>query len=169
MMKNLFLISLLTLAVSTAISAQKIGHLDSQSLLSDMPEVRGAESNLEAFQAQLTKRGEKMITDFQRKYQELAQKEQAGEIAPKALEEATRKLKEDEAKIQAYEQEMQQKVVERRDELLQPILDRVNAAIEEVSKEKGYDYIIDLSSGTILFADDQFDITEQVREKLGMI
>lgn len=168
-MKNFFLISLLTMAVSTAISAQKIGHLDSQSLLAEMPEVRGAESNLEAFQAQLTKKGEKMIADFQAKYQELARKEQAGEIAPKALEEETKKLKEDEVKIQEYEQEMQQKVVERRDELLQPILDRVNAAIEEVSKAKGYDYIIDLSSGTLLFADDQFNITEAVREKLGMI
>lgn len=168
-MKNFFLISLLSMAVFTAISAQKIGHLDSQALLAEMPEVRGAESNLEAFQAQLTKRGEKMITDFQAKYQELAQKEQAGEIAPKALEEETKKLKEEEIKIQAYEQEMQQKVVARRDELLQPILDRVNAAIEEVSIAKGYDYIIDLSSGTLLFADDEFNITEAVREKLGMI
>jgi len=167
-MKKLMFTASLVLLLAAGIMAQKIGHLNSQALLSEMPEVRGAESNLEAFQLQLQKRGQKMVEDFQRKYQELAQKEQAGEIAPKKLEEETRKLKEDEEKIQAFEQEMQQKVMERREELLQPILDKINDVIEQVSKELGYDYIIDISSGALLFADDQYDITEIVREKLGM-
>lgn len=167
-MKKIMFTAALLLLVAVGAMAQKIGHLNSQVLLSEMPEVRGAESNLEAFQAQLQKRGQKMVEDFQKKYQELAQREQAGEIAPKALEEETKKLKEDEEKIQAFEQEMQQKVMDRRDELLQPILDRINDAIEEISKELGYDYVIDLSSGALLFADDQYDITEKVREKLGM-
>jgi outer membrane protein len=167
-MKKILFVALISIVSFQVIEAQLIGHLDSQALLSEMPEVRGAESNLEAFQAQLQKKGQKMIEDFQKKYQELARKEQAGEIAPKALEEETRKLREEEEKIQAYEQEMQKKIMERRDELLQPILDRVNTAIEEISKEMGFDYIIDLSSGTLLYADEQYDITDKVRAKLDI-
>jgi outer membrane protein len=163
-----FCIIALSLFCWSSIEAQKIGHLNSQLLLSEMPEVRGAESNLEAFQAQLNKRFQKMIEDFQRKYQDLSTREQAGEIAPKKLEEETQKLREEEEKIQAFEADMQQKVMDRRQELLQPILDRINGIIESVSKELGYDYIIDQSSGTILFGDDKFDITDIVREKLGM-
>lgn len=168
MMKYLFSLSLLVLLSYSTVDAQRVGHLDSQALLSEMPEVRGAESNLEAYQAQLQKKGQQMIESFQRKYQELAQKEQAGEIAPKRLEEETQKLREEEQKIQTYEQEMQQKVMTRREELLKPILDRVNAIIEDVAKEKGYDYIIDVSAGSLLYVDDEFDITEIVRDKIGI-
>ena len=163
-----FLIAVLTFFCAFSVNAQKVGHLNSQLLLSEMPEVRGAESNLEAFQAQLNKRFQKMIEDFQKKYQDLAAREQAGEIAPKKLEEETQKLKEEEEKIQAFEADMQQKVMDRRQELLQPILDRINGIIETISKELGYDYIIDQSSGTILYGDDKFDITDLVREKMGM-
>lgn len=148
--------------------AQRVGHLDSQALLSEMPEVRGAESNLEAYQAQLQKKGQQMVESFQKKYQELAQREQAGEIAPKQLEVETQKLREEEQEIQSYEQEMQQKVMSRREELLKPILDRVNGIIEEVAKEKGYDYIIDVSAGSLLYVDEEFDITEVVRERIGI-
>lgn len=167
-MKNLISALFAFLLISTALQAQKVAHLNSQLLLSEMPEVRGAESNLEAYQLQLQKRGQQMIEAFQKKYQELAQKEQAGEISPKALEEATKSLREEEQKIQEYEQEMQGKIMTRREELLQPILDQINSLIEEVSKAEGYDYVIDLSSGSLLFADEQFDITDKVREKLGM-
>jgi outer membrane protein len=164
-----FLITFLACTLTiVAVQAQKVAHLNSQLLLSEMPEVRGAESNLEAYQAQLQKRGQQMIEAFQKKYQELARKEQAGEISPKALEEETTKLREEEQKIQSYEQEMQEKIMKRREELLQPILDKINTLIEEVCKEEGYDYVVDLSSGSLLFADEKFDITDKVRDKIGM-
>ncbi len=48
-----------------------------------MPQVKEAESNLEALGKQLQAKGEKMMQDFQLKYQELERKVQAGEITPK--------------------------------------------------------------------------------------
>jgi outer membrane protein len=155
------------LATSTA-SAQKIGHINSQAILTEMPEVKAAESNLEAFQTQLQKKGQKMIEDFQKKYQEIARKEQQGELSPRQLEEETKKLKSEEENIQKYEQEMQMQVLSKREELLQPILDRVNDAIEKVSKEKGYSYIIDLSAGMLLYAQEESDITVDVKKILGL-
>jgi outer membrane protein len=152
----------------TAIQAQKIGHINSQVILSELPEVKAAESDLEAFQTQLQKKGQKMIEDFQKRYQEVARKEQQGELSPRQLEEESKKLKAEEEAIQKFEQEMQLQIMTKREDLLQPILDRVNDAIEKVSKEKGYSYIIDLSAGMLLFADDIYDITNDVKKILGL-
>jgi outer membrane protein len=168
MKKIIFSIAIVLLATMTMFG-QKIGHLNSQEILQDMPDVKAAESYLESFQLQLQKKGQAMVEAFQKKYQEIARKEQQGEMSPRQLEEETAKLKAEEEKIQKYEQDMQLQIVKKREELLQPILDRVNEAIEAVSKEKGYLYIIDLSSGMILYGDDNYDITKEVKSKLDLM
>lgn len=151
-----------------SIQAQKVGHLNSQTLLAEMPEVKEAESNLKAFQTQLEKKGQQMVEVLQKAYQDVSRKEQQGEISPKQLEEEGKKLKAEEEKIQAYEADMQAQMVTKREELLQPILDRVNSAIADICSVKGYQYIIDLSSGVLLFAADEHDITAEVKKKLGL-
>jgi outer membrane protein len=167
-MKTTIVIALLSTFLAFQASAQNIGHINSQLILSEMPEVKAAESNLEAFQTQLQKKGQMMIEDFQKKYQEVARKEQQGELSPRQLEEESKKLKVEEETIQKFEQEMQMQILSKREELLQPILDRVNATIETVSKEKGYSYIIDLSAGMLLYAQEESDITAEVKKRLGL-
>lgn len=68
----------------------------------------------------------------------------------------------------AYDQDMQTKLMSKQEELLKPILDRVNEVIKEISKTDGYTLVFDLSSGAILFADENSDITKKVMEKLGI-
>ena len=164
------LILALAFSVSTSMSAQKFGYLNSAAILQEMPEVKQAEADLEVLQKQLQSRGETMLQEFQAKYQELERKNQQGEISPKELEEESQALKADENKLAQFEQDMQRQVLERRDALLQPILDRVNTAIEAVAKEEGYTYIFDASPGTgiLLYADESTDVVEKVKAKLGM-
>ncbi len=150
------------------VHAQKIGYLNSVTLLQEIPEVKRANSELEALQTQLQKKGEGMLQEFQRKYQELQQKEQRGELSPKQLEEEGTKLREDDAKLQQYQQDMQQQLASKRQELLQPILDNVSVKIEEVAKENGYSYILDESQGSILFKEEGMDVTSLVKAKLGI-
>lgn len=167
-MKQILLVLAVFCTGMTALQAQKIGHINSQIILSELPEVKAAESDLEAFQTQLQKKGQKMIEDFQKRYQEVARKEQQGELSPRQMEEESKTLKTEEEAIQKFEQEMQMQIMTKREELLQPILDRVNEAIEKVSKEMGYSYIIDLSAGMLLFAEESFDITAGVKKELGL-
>jgi Skp family chaperone for outer membrane proteins len=51
---------------------------------------------------------------------------------------------------------------------MQPILDKVNAAIKAVAEEHGYQFIFDAQSGVILYADESADITALVKAKLNM-
>ncbi|HMV23007.1 MAG TPA: OmpH family outer membrane protein [Saprospiraceae bacterium] len=150
------------------VQAQKFGFVNSAALLTELPEVKAADSELNVLQNQLKKKGEEMVTAFQQKYAELATKEKNGEYSPKQLEMESQKLKDDEAKITQFEQESTQAMSKKREELLQPILDKVNKAINDVAKESGYAYVFDASTNVLLYADPSADVTALVKKKLGL-
>ena len=56
---------------------------------------------------------------------------------------------------------------ERNQELMRPIIETVNALLERVGEEEGYDYIFDAASGGIVWADPVFDLTPKIIEMLG--
>lgn len=164
------LIPALALVLSFSASAQKIGYVDSGSLLTMMPKVKEAESNLETLGKQLQAKGQKMMQDFQLKYQDLERRAQAGDIAPKDQEAQVALLKEEENKILQFEQEMQTQLAAKREELLAPILEEVRSAIQMVAKDNGYSYIFDGSPGigVLLYADETTNVTALVKAKLGL-
>lgn len=157
------------LITAATVHAQKFGYINSAALLQEMPEVKEAEANLETLQKQLQARGQKMLEEFQTKYVDLERRHNEGGIAPKDLETEAAKLREMETNITKYEQDMQQQLMDKRDTLLQPILDSVNVAIKDVAEQEGYLYIFDASSGILLYADESTDVTEKVKAKLGML
>ena len=54
----------------------------------------------------------------------------------------------------------------KQEELIQPIIDRINDVIMRIGKEEVYDYILDAEQGGVLFADDQYDISDYILEEL---
>ena len=137
-------------------------------MLSELPEVKQADANLQALQAQLEKKGQQMVQDLEGKYKDLQRKEQSGEISPKALEEESKKLKDQEGELGKFEQEMQKQLQTKRQETLQPILDKVNNIIKQVATENQFTYIFDSSAGILLYAQESMDITALVKTKLGI-
>lgn len=159
---------LICLSMASTGFAQKFGYCNSSALLTDIPEVKAADSDLQAFQSQLTKRGQEMVKSFQEKVAELERKQQSGTISPKDLETQSAKLKEEEAAIGQYEQEVYNKLAQKREELYKPILDRVNKAMSDVALENQFLFVFDSSSQVILYADESLDVTKLVKAKLGM-
>ena len=51
-------------------------------------------------------------------------------------------------------------------ELLKPIVDRVQAVIDRIAEEEDYDYIFDSVAGNMLFVKPKFDITDDVVSEL---
>lgn len=151
-------------------NAQKFGYVDSANILESMPKVKEAESNLEAFGKQLQTKGQKMMEEFQVKYQELERRAREGDITPKDQESQVALLKEEENKIIQYEQDMQNQLAVKRDSLLAPILEEIRVAIQDVAKEKGFTYVFDSSPGVgvILYADETTNLTPDVKKKLGV-
>ena len=143
MNKTFFMLVLLFSTVFTGIQAQKIAYINSNTLMADVPEIKSADSNLQAFQSQLQKKGEQMVAVLQGKYQDLAKRQQSD-----------------------FEQDMNKQIADKRQALYQPILDRLNMLINDVAKEKGYNFVFDSSTGVILYADEMYDLTQAVKEKM---
>lgn len=160
----------LSVMLSGQVFGQKFGYLNSAAIMQEMPKVKEAEANLEVLQKQLQSKGQTMLQEFQAKYQELERKNAQGEISPKELDVEAAALKQKETELAAFEQDMQNQLLQKRDELLTPIFEEVNNAIQQVAEEEGYTYIFDSSPGTgfVLYADESTNVEAKVKAKLGM-
>ncbi len=57
-------------------------------------------------------------------------------------------------------------IYQKESEYLGPILEKINKILKEVGEEDGYDYILDASKGSIVFADPSLDLTNVVLREL---
>lgn len=169
-MKKIVLMFALSIAVmSTAAAQEKYGHCNFSSLVAAMPGTKQADTDLEAYQKQLVSKGEEMAAAFQEKVGKFIEDQQSGDFTPKALAEREQALQEERNRIMAYEQEIQQKLTARRNELLNPLVEQVEAAIAKVAQANGYVMIFDTSQfNAVLFAEDSVDITDEVKAELGI-
>ena len=159
----LFLISLITLS---AFSQNKFGYIDSQELLMLMPERKTAESEVQSFAKSL----ESQLAAMTAEYQESVQDYQSNEASYTEL------IKQDkiaeitglEQRIQAFQQNAQQSLQKKEQELLEPILSKARSAIEEVAIEGNFTYIFDKSVGSILYAKESENVLSLVKKKLKL-
>ncbi len=172
-MKQLMKISFLLVAffaLSLNVSAQKYGYVNSDLILSDIPEFKQMEPQLESLQKVLQKKGQQMVEELQRESQAAQAKLEKGELSPIQQETKQKELQEKQNKILEFEQTMQQQLLAKRNELLEPILLKINDAITAVAKAQGYTMLFNGSpgAGILLYADDAQDATTAVKSQLGM-
>ena len=171
MMKVLFksgiLLAAFTLLTDT-VQAQKFGYVNSGLLVSELPEMKALQSELEAFQTQLKKKGEAEVAKFKKKEQEAVQKKQRGEMTPKEEEVVMADLQKMQDDIYAMGADMEKQLGEKQQVGMKPILEKVNEAIKAVATEGGFQYIFDTQAGVILYADETADVTNLVKAKIKM-
>ncbi len=166
-MKKLLFVAALILSMSTAtIAQQKIGYINSDELLMSMPEAKKADAEISAY----AKTFQDQLTTMQK---ELETKYKAYEAGVKTMTEAMKDVKEKELqdlqnRIQSTQQSAEEKIAAKRQEMLKPITEKADAAIQSVAKEKGYSYIFDANAGGIIYALPTDNIIQDVKNKLGI-
>jgi outer membrane protein len=158
------LIVAILMSVAFSAEAQKFGYVNSQAILAEMAEVKQADANLEALQKQLQKKGPGMVEKLQTDYLAIQDKVEKGLLSPQQQESEAKKLEERQAEIAKFEQDMVNQLQNKRNELLQPIVDRVNKAIADVAKEEGYQMIFE--QGVLLYFEPAQDVSAKVKAKL---
>jgi outer membrane protein len=99
-----------------------------------------------------------MIADFQKR---------SASLTATARETQGKGIKAKEAEYQRRTQELEQKAQGRQSELVQPILDKIKGAIEEVRVEGGYAMIFNADQGSpIVAVDKSLNVTDRVLSKL---
>jgi len=170
-MKNYLRISIIVvfLLIGTTSFAQnlKFGHINSQELLSLMPERDSAQLVLENYAQQLEDQLETMQVEYNNKVQQyLANQENYTDLIKQTKEQELTDMQE---RIQGFQNTAQQTIQQKEAQLIQPIIDKAEKAIKEVAEEQGFTYIFDLARGTILyFSDASQDILPLVKAKLNI-
>ncbi|MBK7690973.1 MAG: OmpH family outer membrane protein [Bacteroidetes bacterium] len=166
MNKQFFLTIALLLTTILSFGQQKIGYINSEELILSMPEAKKADADISAY----AKTFQDQLTTMQK---ELETKYKAYEAGAKTMSEAMLDVKQKElqdlqGRIQSTQQSAEEKVAAKRQELLKPITEKADKAIQDVAKEKGYTYILDASTGALVFATPTDNILKDVKSKLGI-
>jgi outer membrane protein len=165
---NLFLVSAFLFACIPAQSQDlKFGHINSQELLTAMPESDSAQATIEKLAGDYEKQLEEMRVELNKKYDEYLTNRDSYTDLIRQTKEAD--ITEMQQRIANFEQVAQQDLQSQQQQLLQPILEKANNAIKEVADENGFVYIFDVSRGNpVFFSEKSTDILPLVRTKLGL-
>ena len=165
-------VGILTLVFLSAFTIQaqqpmKFGHLNTNELMTAMPEVQTMQTQLESEFKVKEDQLAVMKEELQGKQQEFQQN--ASTLTPQEQEQKYQELTEMSQKVQNYYMLAQQQMQARQQEMTAPIVQKLKAAIEEVGDEEGFLYIFDLSSNVAIFnSEKSIDVTALVKAKLGI-
>ena len=160
--------TILTLALASfALADVKIGYVDSNEIMNNFDEVRQVQADLEKEQRRLESEFNELVfgldslkQDYDRQrllMSDTRRNEKENEIANK--EKSVQKFQLDKFGPEGEIYRIQ-------NELLKPVLAKIDAAIQKVGSERGYDFILDAMSGALLYALDSHNLTEDVMDEL---
>lgn len=160
------------LSFNSAAQEVKIGYTNIELLLAYMPEAKQMEAQLNAYQQQLGKQLQTKQSYGQSRLGEYMEKKEAGLLSPQEDQLWQQELQKLDSEITKFASDAEEKLLAKREELLAPILEKLQKAIDDVAEEKGYTYLLNQtnSSGvsTILYGPDENDVTEAVMKQLNI-
>lgn len=162
-MKKAFL--MLAVALPLLATAQKIAHVNSQELLTAMPELKTMQAKLDTLANNYELQYANMQEEFNKKVTEF-QSTQAT-MTDGVRQFRQQELAEMEQRIQLFSQTAQRDIQAKQQEYLRPIQEKMLAAIKKVGAEQGCTYVFD-SMATLYIADDALDLMPLVRKELGI-
>lgn len=157
------IILMLMLLAPLAVSAQKFGKVNTQTIMQALPEVSKANGELEAQQKVYENDLKSMQDELQRKNDEYEKGKSTMNATVKQQKET--ELQNLYQKIQQTYQDNQQNLQKKSQELMQPIVTKVRNAINAVGQAGGYTYIFE--DGAAVYAGPTVkDVTSEVQAKL---
>ena len=153
------------------IGGQKFAYVDSDYILSNIPEYGDAQEELNTLSAKWQNEVKAIydkVSEMYQRYQtemvllsEDQKRAREQEIINKGQEAKTLQMQYFGADGQLYQKQT---------ELVQPIQEKIYTALTELAQSKGYTFIFDLASGSsILYASDKVDVSDDVLDQLSNV
>lgn len=158
-------IAVLLLGLS-GFAQSKVGAVDVDYILSNMPELSTVQGQLETYGRQLDASLTKKIDS----YRILADAYQTGEAKFSETEKRTRQdsLVSLETDIQKFQQNGAKLMQIKRSEYLAPLYQKIGEALEKVAKADGYTQVMQ-STADVVYLDPKYDLTQSVIKKMGIV
>ena len=157
----------LLLLSSILLGNLKTGYIDSNEIMSKIEEVRQVQVELEKEQRRLQSEAQNLYMEMDSLYKVFESTQLL--MSDMKKQEIQQQLTQKQQDLERFQMEKfgQGGELERLQiQLLKPVLEKIDKAIQKVGNEEGYDYIFDAVAGAIVFALDSHNVTEKVLDEL---
>jgi len=151
-------------AMTQATAQSKVAHINSNELLESMPEKAKLAAQVQEYAKKLENQRLAMLQEYELKVQEY--QKQQGVMTEAIKQDKVKAIGDLEGRIQDFQMNAQTDLQNEEARVLQPLIERLKKAINEVAAEKGYDYVLDTSLGVVLYSEGGDDIMVLVKKKL---
>ncbi len=165
-MNRIYFIIILILTTST-LSAQrgvKIGYIDTEYILENLPEYNQVLEKLEEKAAEWKKEVDTKSREIKKKKASLDSERIL--LTNEMIKEIEEEITIDEEELSEYQQKRfgpRGDLIIQRQQLIQPVQDQIFNAIKEIAKSRNYDFIFDKSADIVmLYSDKRYDISDQI-------
>ena len=164
-MKRISFFILLTITnITYAQKGVKIGYIDTEYILQNLPEFNQVSSRLE-------EKAQDWKDEIDKRAREINQKKESLNserilLTKEMIEEIEEEITIDLEELSEYQQKRfgpRGDLIIQKKQLIQPIQDQIFNAIREIAKNKKYDFIFDKSADIVmLYSDKRYDISDQI-------
>lgn len=165
-MKKLVLMAGLMLVSLSSFAQTKIGTIDADYIIAQMPEMTAVNDGLKNYNTELQTELDKSVKEYER----LVNDYKSGSAA---FTEEMKSTKESEIvslenDIKGFRQKASVMMQMKRNELTEPLFQKINDAMLEIVNEEGYTQIFHAGGNALAFSAESNDITNKVLKKLGI-
>ena len=167
MLKKIALVVAMIILPLGAMAQAKFAHMNSQEVITVMPEFTKAQADMDALAKQYQKEMETGEAELNKKYQEFLQ--QADSLPKNIAERRQKEIQDMAQRQQQFQQESAQSMQKAQNDAMAPIYKKLEDAIQAVGKAEGVIYIFDVARTSIPFIGTQsIDVTAKVKAQLGI-
>ncbi|MFA7360909.1 MAG: OmpH family outer membrane protein [Candidatus Kapaibacterium sp.] len=171
------------LAFAGVVSAQniKVGYVDSEVILKQLPESQKVLADLENLKklyidtVQAQEKDLKTNAEtFKTRYEEAQKSVESGIVKSESdlkklneeMQGLQKSLQDQDEALTIYKQKVQEELLQKQNEMFKPIKEKITKAIENVAKDMKINFVFDKADGTLIYGDKEYDITFKVLDKL---
>ena len=144
--------------------ATKVGYIDSNAVLAEYPPAQEARTALEATLAGFRTEVQQLNVSMQTAVNEYQQQQLT--MTAEARQSREQELQNQQDALQRRTQELDNQAQQRQQEIFLPIMEAINAVLEQIRVEGNYAIIFDTASQAILTADPSLELTQEVLRRL---
>ncbi len=161
--KTLLLIAVFTIGFTTANAQSKMAHINTEELVSSMPETKALQAKLEklgkTYDDEMKAKEVELKAKFERYNKEFESQTEATNA------ERTKEVQLEAQKIEQFKNEAMRDLQKQEQDGLKPILEKAMKAVEDVAAAQGFDYV--LNANTLIIKKGK-DLLADVKAKLGV-
>ena len=167
MLKYIAIIAAMFALPLGAMAQSKFAHMNSQEVITVMPEFTKAQADLDAMSKQYQYEMKRTEDEFNKKYQEFLA--QADSLPQNIAERRQKELQDMAQRQQQFQQDAYQAMQKAQQDAMAPIYKKLDDAIQAVGKAEGVVYVFDLARTSIPYiGTESIDVTAKVKAHLGI-